>query len=162
MKQLSLWSLLHKQAGNAPTETIIEEEILSTFSHKQRQYLFGPVIQFRSGGWPFPSMLLKLVQPARYLSILDGEDDLATELEALGYLSTASLEAPLSREWAEIIFWLSDRVLHRWDLVPEAQSVWEMLGYEQPIKLAPTVQSDLQQLQRWLRKTIVKHVGKSL
>jgi hypothetical protein len=162
MKQLSLWGLLHKQAGKSPTEAIIEEEILSTFSRKQRKYLFGPVIQFRSGGWPFPSMLLTLVRPARYLSILDGEDDLATELEALGYLSTASLEAPLDRTWAEIMFWLSDRVLHRWDLVPDTQSVWELLGYEQPLELAPTVQSELRQLQRWLRKTIVKHAGKSL
>jgi hypothetical protein len=161
MKQLSLWSLLHEQANAATTETVIEEEILSTFSRKQRKYLFGPVIQFRSGGWPFPSMLLKLVRPARYLSILDGEDDLATELEALGYISTASLEAPLSREWAQIMFWLSDRVLHRWNLLPEEQSVWEMLGYEQPLQLEPTVQSELQQLQRWLRKTIVKHAGKS-
>ena len=161
MKQLSLWSLLHEQASTTPTEAIIEEEIISTFSRKQRKYLFGPVIQFRSEGWPFPSMLLKLVRPARYLSILDGEDELATELEALGYISTASLEAPLSREWAQIMFWLSDRVLHRWDLVPDAQSVWEMLGYEQPLQLEPTVQSELRQLQRWLRKTIVKHAGKS-
>jgi hypothetical protein len=162
MKQLSLWSLLHEQANAATTETVIEEEIISTFSRKQRKYLFGPVIQFRSGGWPFPGMLLKLVRPTRYLTILDGEDDLATELEALGYLSTASLEAPLSREWAQIMFWLSDRVLHCWNLVPEEQSVWEMLGYEQPLQLAPTVQSELRQLQRWLRKTIVKHAGKSL
>ena len=161
MKQLSLWSLLHEQANAVPTEAIIEEEIISTFSRKQHKYLFGPVIQFRSGGWPFPGMLLKLVRPARYLTILDGEDDLATELEALGYISTASLEAPLDRTWAEIMFWLSDRVLHRWDLVPDAQSVWEMLGYEQPLQLAPTVQSELRQLQRWLRKTIVKHAGKS-
>ena len=97
MTQLSLWSLLHEQAKATPTETVIEEEILSTFTRKHRAYLFGPVIQFRSGGWPFPGTLLTLVRPARYVSILDGEDDLATELEALGYISTASLEAPLSR-----------------------------------------------------------------
>ena len=165
MTQLSLWSLLHEQANATPTETIIEEEILSTFTRKQRKHartsLFGPVIQFRSGGWPFPGTLLTLVRPARYVSILDGEDDLATELEALGY-SPQPVWRLLSREWAEIMFWLSDRVLHRWNLLPEQQSVWEMLGYEQPLELEPYVQSELRQLQRWLRKTIVKHAGKSL
>ena len=155
---------LASRAGCNPHRDGHRRRDLSTFTRKaaSTRYLFGPVIQFRSGGWPFPGTLLTLVRPARYVSILDGEEDLATELEALGYISTASLEAPLSREWAEIMFWLSDRVLHRWNLLPEQQSVWEMLGYEQPLELEPYVQSELRQLQRWLRKTIVKHAGKSL
>ena len=38
MTQLSLWSLLHEQANATPTETVIEEEIISTFTRKQRNY----------------------------------------------------------------------------------------------------------------------------
>ena len=158
MQQTTLWNWVQHQAeAPPPADTVIDEGILSTFSVKQLKYLFGPVIQFRPGGWEYPARLLDLVRPARYRLLLNGEDELATELEALGYISTASLEAPLSYDWAQIMFWLSDQVLQRWALIPAEQSVWEMLGCEKPILLNPYLETELRRLRHWLRKTIVKH-----
>ena len=158
MQQPTLWSWLEQQAETFATpELVIDEGIVSTFSRKQLKYLFGPVIQYRPGSWEFPARLLDLVRPARYRLILSGEEHLATELEALGYISTASLEAPLSREWAQIMFWLADRVLHRWELIPAAQSVPEMLGFEVPIQLDTYTTTELARLRRWLRSTILKN-----
>ena len=164
MQQTTLWNWMQQQAETtAPPETVIDEGIVNTFSRKQLKYLFGPVIKFRPGGWDYPRRLLDLVRPARYHLLLSGEDHLATELEALGYISTASLEAPLSREWAQTMFWLSDRVLHRWELIPcetqfrAEQSVWEMLGYTEPIQLDPHTEMELMRLRRWLRNTILKN-----
>jgi hypothetical protein len=159
MQQSTLWNWMQQQENPTPADTVIDEGMLNIFSRKQRQYLFGPVIKFRPGGWEYPARLLDLVRPARYRLLLSGEDELATELEALGYISTASLEAPLSREWAQIMFWLSDRVLHRWNLVPDTQSIWEMLGYEKPIQLDPYLETEPRRLRLWLRKAIVKHAA---
>ena len=160
MQQPTLWHWMQQQAEvPSPPETVIDEGMVNTFSRKQIKYLFGPVIKFRPGGWEYPRRLLDLVRPARYRLILSDEDHLATELEALGYISTASLEAPLSREWAQIMFWLSDRVLHHWNLVPDTQSIWEMLGYTEPIQLDPHIETELMRLRRWLRNTIVKHAA---
>ena len=163
MQQSTLWHWMGQQSERtAAPKTVIDEAIVSTFSHKQLQYLYGPVIQYRPGGWDFPARLLDLVRPARYRLILTGEEHLATELEALGYISTASLEAPLSREWAQIMFWLSDRVLHRWELIPAAQSVPEMLGFKGPIQLDTYTRTELARLRRWLRSTILKNANLTL
>ena len=152
---IDFWELL------AATEPLDDPDVIwSRFTAKQRQYLHGPIVQYRSGGWGFPIRLRALVPQARLLQVLHGADDCASELEALGYLSTASLDFPLSYEWAQVFLWLADRVLSDYSLLPdEAASVADVLGmnaisitrYEETEVLLP--------LRRWLRKTIVKHAA---
>ena len=152
---IDFWELL------AATEPLDDPDVIwSRFTAKQRQYLHGPIVQYRSGGWDFPIRLRALVPQARLQQVLHGADDCASELEALGYLSTASLDFPLSYEWAQVFLWLADRVLSDYSLLPdEAASVADVLGmnaisitrYEETEVLLP--------LRRWLRKTIVKHAA---
>ena len=91
---------------------------------------------------------------ARIRQVLHGANDCASELEALGYLSTASLDFPLSYEWAQILFWLADRVLP-----DDAMSVADVLGMN-TLSITPyQEEAFLLPLRRWLRKTIVKHAA---
>ena len=147
--QIDFWEYL-------PTSEPIDDldVIRRRFTAKQRQYLHGPIIQYRSGGWTFPTRLRPLVPQARLQQVLHGADDCASELEALGYLSTASLDFPLSSEWAQILFWLADRVLP-----DEAGSVADVLGMN-ALSITPYQEETfLLPLRRWLRKTIVKHAA---
>ena len=152
---IDFWQLLA-----APEARDDLDVIWSRFTLKQLQYFHGPILQYRSGGWEFPNRLRALVPQARLQQVLHGADDCASELEALGYLSTVSLEFPLSYEWANILFWLADRVLSEYGLLSDdAASVADILGiktlslsrYEENQFLLP--------LRRWLRKTIVKHAA---
>ena len=152
---IDFWELLA-----APEPEDDPDVIWSRFTAKQRQYLHGPIVQCRSGGWDFPIRLRALVPQARIQQVLHGADDCASELEALGYISTASLEFPLSSEWAHALFWLADRVLSEYGLLSDdTVSVADVFGmnaisitrYEETEVLLP--------LRRWLRKTIVKHAA---
>ena len=153
--QIDFWEYL-------PTSEPIDDldVIRRRFTAKQRQYLHGPIIQYRSGGWTFPTRLRPLVPQARLQQVLHGADDCASELEALGYLSTASLDFPLSSEWAQILFWLADRVLPRYGLLPDdAMSLADVLGMN-ALSITPYQEETfLLPLRRWLRKTIVKHAA---
>ena len=154
-QQIVFWEYL-------PTSEPIDDldVIRRRFTAKQRQYLHGPIVQYRSGGWNFPIQLRPLVPQARIRQVLHGANDYASELEALGYLSTASLDFPLSSEWAQILFWLADWVLPRYGLLPnDAMSVADVLGMN--ILSIPRYQEEtfLLPLRRWLRKTIVKHAA---
>ena len=148
-QQIDFWEYL-------PTSEPIDDldVIRRRFTAKQRQYLHGPIVQYRSGGWNFPIQLRPLVPQARIRQVLHGANDYASELEALGYLSTASLDFPLSSEWAQILFWLADRVLP-----DEAGSVADVLGMN-TLSITPYQEETfLLPLRRWLRKTIVKHAA---
>ncbi len=95
---------------------------------------------------------------ARLLQVLRGstdevERDLASEEEALGYLSCASLDAPFDHDWAEITFYLCQQVLPRWRFI-DGEAVHAVLGYARPIALNSTQAEDLRRLRRWLRQTI--------
>ena len=76
---------------------------LASLTLSEERYLHGPIVQPRLNGWDFPDRLRALVPTARYLQIARGhidehERDLASEEEALGYLSCISLDAPLDRD----------------------------------------------------------------
>lgn len=115
-------------------------------------------MQPRLNGWDFPDRLRAIVPAARVLQLLRGqaealERDLASEEEALGYLSCASLDAPFDRDWAEIMGYLAQQVFPRWRLV-RGKKVHAVLGYARPIALNPLQAEDLRRLRRWLRRTI--------
>jgi hypothetical protein len=113
------------------------------------KYLSGPIIQPFKGRWDMPESLLDLISMARLLQILKGEanDDeqgLASEEEALGYLYSLTLEAPLSSAWARIYIWLGQQVFPRWKF-PAAGLAPVTLSHDE-VRL-------LRDLRRWLRRT---------
>ena len=124
----------------------------------EARYLRGPLIQPRLNGWDFPDRLRPIVPVARWLQILRGrhderEHDLASEEEAMGYLSCVSLDAPLDRDWAEIFFYLGEQVFPRWNMV-HGQTVHEALGLARPIGLHDQQLGDLTRFRRWLRRKV--------
>lgn len=127
-------------------------------SLSEQRYLAGPIIQPRLNGWDFPERLRTIVPAARVLQLLRGradmlERDLASEEEALGYLSCASLDAPLDRDWVEIMCYLAQQVFPRWCLI-KGKAVHAVLGYDRPIALNSMQAENLRRLRRWLRRTI--------
>ncbi len=139
-------------------------------SLSEQRYLAGPLVQPRLNGWDFPDRLRAIVPAARILQVLHGqtdaiEHDLASEEEALGYISCVSLDAPLDRDWTEIMCYLAQQVFPRWRFIQD-DDVHAVLGYTRPIALNSTQAEDLRRLRRWLRRTIengakAKGVGKS-
>lgn len=127
-------------------------------SLSEQRYLAGPLVQPRLNGWDFPDRLRAVVPAARALQLLRGqvdllERDLASEEEALGYLSCASLDAPFDRDWAEIMCYLAQQVFPRWRFAKE-KAVHAVLGHGRPIALSPMQAEDLRRFRRWLRRTI--------
>ncbi len=143
---------------NRGTSPSLTESLKDTdLSLSEQRYLVGPLVQPRLNGWDFPDRLRAIVPAARALQLLRGqadalERDLASEEEALGYLSCASLDAPFDRDWAEIMCYLAQQVFPRWRLIQE--EVHAVLGYARPIALNPMQAEDLRRLRRWLRRTI--------
>ncbi len=130
------------------------------------RYLHGPIVQPRNTGWDFPERLRALIPAARWLQVMRGrsdehEKDLASEEEAIGYLSCVSLDAPLSRDWAEIFFYLGQQVFPRWDMV-QGQSVLEALAFERPTDLTPTQLDDLRRFRRWLRRRVEENAPREV
>jgi hypothetical protein len=131
----------------------------------EARYLRGPLIQPRLNGGDFPDRLRPIVPVARWLQILRGrhderENDLASEEEAIGYLSCVSLAAPLDRDWAEIFFYLGEQVFPRWNLV-HGQTVHEALGLARPIGLNDQQLADLTRFRCWLRRKVEEGARRS-
>jgi hypothetical protein len=143
---------------NRGTSQLLTESLEAAgLSLSEQRYLAGPLVQPRLNGWDFPDRLRAVVPAARALQLLRGqadalERDLASEEEALGYLSCASLDAPFDRDWAEIMGYLAQQVLPRWRFTEE--EVHAVLGYARPIALNPMQAEDLRRFRRWLRRTI--------
>jgi hypothetical protein len=132
--------------------------IAETLTVSETRYLRGPVIQPHLGGWGFPDRLRPIVPIARWLQVLRGrhderEKDLASEEEAIGYISCVSLDAPLDRDWAEIYFYLGQQVFPRWNLV-SGEAVHIALGLDRPIVLHDQQIADLTRFRRWLRRKV--------
>ena len=139
-------------------ETRLPTLELTRLTVSEQRYLAGPLIQPRLNGWDFPDRLRAIVPAARLLQVIRGntdlvERDLASEEEALGYLSCASLDAPFDHDWAEIMFYLCQHVLPRWRFI-QGEAVHAVLGYAHPITLNSMQAEDLRRLRRWLRQTI--------
>ena len=133
----------------------LETEILTL---SEERYLRGRLIQPRLNGWDFPDRLRSVVPLARWLQVLRGrsdprESDLASEEEAIGYLSCVSLDAPLAHDWAEIFFYLGQQVFPRWDMV-QGETVHTVLGLARPVTLHQQQADDLRRFRRWIRRTI--------
>lgn len=138
--------------------TPAESSTFDQLTLSELRYLHGPIVQPRFSGWDFPDRLRALVPLARWWQIVqgrvaDGERDLASEEEAIGYLSCASLEAPLSHDWAEIFFYLGQQVFPHWGLVT-GEAVPEVLGLNQPVTLNSQQVADLRRFRRWLRQRV--------
>jgi ParB/RepB/Spo0J family partition protein len=132
------------------------------FTMSEARYLSGPLIQPRLNTWDFPERLREIIPLARWIQVLRGlrdesEKDLATEEEALGYLSCVSLEAPLDRDWADIFMYLGLRVFPRWNMLPAGQSACEAIGLSHPVELNHQQAEDLHHFRRWLRQKIEAH-----
>ena len=131
---------------------------LDGISKAELRYLNGPLIVFGpGGGWGYPSWLKTAVQPARMSLILSGDDDLASEEETLGYLCSASLAVPLDHEWADIFFWLGERVLLRWNRLPKGEPLWKAIGRRSHVAISSNQQQHLDRLRRWLRCQVEKN-----
>ncbi len=139
--------------------------IAETLTVSETRYLQGPIIQPHLGGWDFPDRLRPIVPVARWLQVLRGrhderERDLASEEEAIGYISCVSLDAPLDRDGAEIFFYLGQQVFPRWNLI-SGQAVHTALGLDRPIVLHDQQIADLNRFRRWLRRTIEEGAKRS-
>ncbi len=159
--QLSLDDLLRSAAVDEFEKLKTELEFAQAVTDPQAfglgvndvRYLTGPIVQF-TAGWNFPSMLRKFVPAARLALVLSGEKNLCTLEEALGYLSTLSLAGPLNREYAEVMFWLSQEVLSKHGV---ADDVYKMLGFSKPVELSDYQKTHiLNRLRADIRRSVVK------
>ncbi len=147
----------------SPTEGVFAElppEIvarLESLSAGEIRYLLGPIV-YHPGGWDAGTTLPKYIPQARLELVLSGEKDLATLEEALAYLSSASLCAPLHGENVEVMFWLTQEVWAKHKLIRDDQPVWEMLGHDGPFVLSPYLENEvLNSLRRKIRSSVVRH-----
>ena len=76
------------------------------------------------------------------------EQEMATEFEAMMYISSASLSHPLNHEWAEIYGWL----FCRWK-PDEGKEIWE-----REIVLDRTQIEELNRLRRWIFRRQMDHL----
>ena len=91
--------------------------------------LSDPIIVF-DPGWAdtLPDWLKGEIKLQRLAQLMTGEEGIATDAEALAYVSNASLSAPLSSEWVEIYQYLLTRVMG--DKVPDELKKEGLGGYE--------------------------------
>jgi hypothetical protein len=73
-----------------------------------------------------------------------------SELEAMLYMSTATLVHPPSHDWFNIYMWL----FRRWATPEQAADV----GDDLPEKLSPSQSEDLARLRRWIFKQQMDHI----
>jgi hypothetical protein len=148
--QLSLWDV-GAQVDIPATPTIAPPD----YDLKTRKYLTGPIIYY-PGGWDAGNLPPHIPQ-ARIDLVQTGEDDQATLIEALAYLSTASLCMPLSSDWATIMFYLSDEVFTMHKLTLPDDPIWAKLGLPSKPTLNHYQADLLRKLRCDIRRSVVKH-----
>jgi hypothetical protein len=135
----------------------IGQDVFTRLTADEKSYLTGPII-YHTGGWDAGPILPTLIPQARLDLILSSEKDLATFEEALAYLSSASHIAPLQNEDAEVMFWLTQTVWEKHNLIRGNQKFWEMLGHDRPFELTPYLEKEvLNPLRRRIRAAVIKH-----
>jgi len=72
--------------------------------------LTDPIIVF-DPGWDTPEWLFGEIKLQRLAQLMKGEEGLATDAEALAYVSNASLCHPLAYEWVDIYMYVLTRVM---------------------------------------------------
>jgi hypothetical protein len=136
---------------------VIAQKVFNQLSADEKRYLTGPIV-YHPGGWDAGPILPTLIPQARLELVLSGEKNLATLEDALAYLSSASHVAPLHNEDAEIMFWLTQTVWEKQNLIRGDQPIWEMLGHDKPFALTPYLENEvLNSLRRKIRASVVRH-----
>lgn len=74
--------------------------------------LMDPIIVF-DPGWAdvLPAWLKAEINMQRLAQLVKGEEEIATDAEALAYISNASLAQPIPSDWVEIYQYLLTRVM---------------------------------------------------
>jgi hypothetical protein len=120
-------------------------------------YLLGPIV-YHPGGWDVGPILPELIPKARQELVASGEREMATLEETLAYLSSASYEAPLLREDANVMFWLTCEVWEKHGLNKDDEPVWKKIGLSvQPELTEFEVSYHLNALRRKIRKSVTRH-----
>lgn len=91
--------------------------------------------------------------PIERLILAARQENMASEAETIGYISTASLVAPLDRDWCEIFFYLTRKYMQTLksglpDFIAE------------PIVLNDMQKHDLKRIREWLFKRSFEEVRK--
>ncbi len=126
------------------TEKIVEKQIDDVVGA-----LTDPIIVM-PGGWgdTLPEWIktrITLERLAENMKELHGEQPTGTDAEAMAYLNTASLTAPMRTEWVNIYMYVFTKVMG--DKVPEDLRKEEITDYEKGLLL---------EFKRWLWKARVK------
>ena len=104
--------------------------------------LFKPIIVHP--GWKeVPENVLRDIRIQRLQQVLKGEEGEATDAEALAYLSSASMVAPMRSEWVRIYEYVFQRYLD-WNGIPRPEFLRE------DIKLSKYEESELKRFRIWL------------
>lgn len=110
--------------------------------------MFDPIIVY-PGGWmdDIPSWLRDQVEIDRMRLVMEASrankrPEMATDAEAMIYVSSASHLGPIPSDWAQIQLWLGKKVMG--DRFPQAKDM------DIPEKLGADQQRDLDDLKRWI------------
>ena len=116
----------------------------------------GPIIVHPMAMDQPPENLRQDIQVARLLQCAKHEN-MATEEEAMWYISTASLVAPLDHDWYEIYMYLC----RKW-LIKKNKELPDFL--KEPITLSNSgiQENDLANLRHWIYKKQVEHVTEKI
>jgi hypothetical protein len=109
-------------------------------------------LQFKNVGFPgwetsFPVLLIDKIPMARLLQLMRNQKDFeefATDEEVLGYVMTATLSGPPSRDIGEIYMYLFNKVIPKEQIPKDLQRV---------TSLTVSQKSDLRELKRKIRKS---------
>jgi hypothetical protein len=142
---------------DAPVESapkISSDKSWEDFTMKMLWALTGPIIV-----WPgyedqtMPDKLKSAITMKRILLCV-GQNDMATDEEAMWYLSTASFIAPMDRDWQDIYLWLG----RGWQL-KNCQDPAELPEFLNDARsLNEMEERDLKELKRWLYKKSMDEV----
>ncbi len=137
---------------NVPHRSVLDDKV-----DRQIADLIGsltdPIIVM-PGGWgeTLPAWIkgaIKMERLIENVKQIKGEDPTGTDAEAVAYLYTASLTAPISSDWTEIYLYLAGKVMarHRKTEIPPDIKVESLNEYQQ---------NELRRLKRWLYATRVQ------
>ena len=100
-----------------------------------------------------PEILKKEIERQRALQVQNNEEGEATDAEALAYLYSASLAAPLRSEYVRIYLYLFRRTMRRLGIEPPP----DLCDVE---SLSEDEERELKELKRWLWKRSLKGAKK--
>jgi len=116
----------------------------------------APLIVYPSG-WAdtLPDWIKPEITLQRLARLMKGDDDLATDVEALAYMYPRALEAPLDHDWTQIYLYLGTKVMGS-RLTSKGVGIPTDIKVEQ---LNPEQERELIGLKRWIRERQRKAVA---